>query len=139
MLRNDFFLLHGVTSSWSLKHLMDLVPPSQQLPVLRLYLCGVVAIYLIQGRRELVEANLHGPGPVASVSWDDIRDMVLAVPVDKADEHMYKLAQVGLEQSRERADDDYDSTNDAKMQEVYKRAALTVIGYPFVFTRKEEA
>ena len=120
--RNDFFLLHAVTSAWSLRQLLKVdLPEADAMETLAHFLCAFMAFYLVQRRPKILEANLKTPDDVSSVSWDDIIKMTLEKDVGLTDEHIYKLVQVCHEQSKSNDD------SDTHMAGLYKRAAITAL------------
>ena len=123
--RNDFFLIHAVTSSWSLRHLLSVgLPEAEAKEILVHFLCAFMAFYLVQRRPRICPEYLKNPD-VGSVSWDDIIKTALEKDIGSTDEHIYKLVQVCHEQSKGNADPDMDG--------VYKRAALTALSTDLAF------
>lgn len=45
---NDFFLLHGVSSAWALKHVLPLLGEGDRAPAARDYVNALVATYAAQ-------------------------------------------------------------------------------------------
>ena len=92
--RNDFVILHAVTSSWSLKNILSLVEDvSQIIQSVRVFLCIVLAVYVALKCPELKPEFLPKDGSSADLpAWDKI----LADTVGRLDEdeHIYKLVQV---------------------------------------------
>ncbi len=61
--RNDFFLLHAVTSSWSLKKLLRSgIPQEAAVDIIAQFLCAAFAFYLAQGRPRVLPDLLYGEG-----------------------------------------------------------------------------
>ena len=126
--RNDFFLIHAVTSAWSLRQLLKVdLPEADAMETLAHFLCAFMAFYLVQRRPKILVANLKTPDDVSSVSWDDIIKMALEKDVGRTDEHIYKLVQVCHEQSKSNDD------SDTHMAGLYKRAAITALSTDLAF------
>lgn len=131
--RNDFFLLHAVTSSWSLRQLLKVdLPEADAIEILVHFLCAFMAFYLVQRRPKILVANLKTPD-VSSVSWDTIIKMALEKDVDCTDEHIYKLVQVCHEQSKSNDD------SDTHVAGLYKRAAITALSTDLAFFPPSES
>ena len=123
--RNDFFLLHAVTSAWSLRQLLKVdLPKADALEMLTHFLCAFMAFYLVQRRPKIVAANLTTPD-VSAMTWEDIIESALKKDVGSTDEHTYKLVQVCHEQSK--------SDLGTPMDAVYKRAAITALSTDLAF------
>ena len=87
---NDFFILHGVTCSWSLKQILPLLNNIQALESVEVFIIILMGTYVTQDCPQLKVA-LSEPGKVDSKRWDDLIRRTLAMA---ADEHVYKLVQV---------------------------------------------
>lgn len=119
---NDFFLLHGVTAAWSLKQVLSLsFDESFKLAVIRLFLCGHLALYMTQGKPVVCAGRIRTR---VGLGWNEILDKTFKLQVDKTDEHIYKLVQVCKDMSK---------LKDRGMDEVYKAASMTAIEAPFVY------
>ena len=125
---NDFFLLHGVTSSFALTQVLTLLGDEEQcLESIRTWLCVLIAVYIAERTPKLDMGRLE-EGDVDGVSWDSIKSRILyeeGHPRLDADAHITKLVEVCYERSLDNAD--------VKMASVYKRAALTAMDNPFTF------
>ena len=125
--RNDFFLLHAVTSAWSLRQLLKVdLPESEAMETLAHFLCAFMAFYLVQRRPKILVSHLTTPD-VSSVSWDDIIKMAHEKDVGRTDEHIYKLVQVCHAQSKS------NNESDTKTAALYKRAAITALSTDLAF------
>ena len=87
---NDFFMLHGVTSSWSILQLLPLLDAKHGLEMIEVFLIKLLATYVCQDCPKLSHA-LTPSVKVDSKQWGDIIEKTLA---KTADEHIYKLVQV---------------------------------------------
>ena len=88
---NDFFLLQGVTSAWSVLQLLPVLSTDHSLEVLDVYIIVLMATYVIQDCPKLSGA-LKPPSRVDSKQWDEIIKRTLSNT--RRDEHTYKLVQV---------------------------------------------
>lgn len=83
-------------------------------------------VYLTQNRPELISSQLtlENSDRIDKLSWKDIVDMALALPVETTDEHVFKLVQVchGLAKKC--------SAGQVGDDALYKRACLTAIEKP---------
>lgn len=120
--RNDFFLLHGITSCWALRNIVPLLPPSSLRQILRYYVVALISTYLACGSpsidMELVE---HVP-KVEHITWDAIKMKMFQIPVDQLDEHILKLVHICSELKAS-------VVNDC----VFKRACLCSMDFPLSF------
>ena len=123
---NDFFLLHGVSSSFALTQVLSLLGDWKLcLEAIRTWLCVLIAVYIAQQTPELDMERLEEPD-VSNVSWEDIKCKILAMKSDDAaDIHVTKLVQICYDMSL--------VNKDAKMADIYKRACFTVMDNPFIF------
>ena len=118
--RNDFFLLHGVTSTWALLQVLPLVNDSELIrKVVRVQLGILLAVYTVQDSPPLNEDHLKQPD-VSELSWDDIKQKVLGLKPE-TDEHIFKLVQVCADTAQ--------TNTDSGMDEIYKRACLSAMKY----------
>ena len=115
--RNDFFLLHGVTSAWSLTQILPLLEHKDALDTVRVYLCALLAVYMAQGTPEL---SLDQLTPKDDRQWDEIVRDTLS---EDRDEHVFKLVQVCHDISKESPGND----------ELYLSAAGCALKYPLTF------
>ena len=87
---NDFFILHGVTSSWSILQVLPVLNKDDALKILEVYLIVLMATYMSEDCPPLT-ATLNSACKVDSKQWDDVIARTLAMT---ADEHIYKLVQI---------------------------------------------
>ena len=121
---NSFFLLHGVTSSWSLKNVLGCLDDIRIiLDAIRTHMCTLFVTYMVQGcpllQRELISNN-----PAKGHDWSDIRERAVDIEMN-GDEHIYKLVQVCRRMTEE--------STDETMTDVYKLAAYLCISNPLHF------
>lgn len=90
--KNDFFLLHGVTASWSFCQVAPLLEPEVIYTCFRAFMAGLLATYLAQGAEEIKMPDDASLG--SDAEWRQLIADVVAV--DK-DEHVFKLVQVCFE------------------------------------------
>ena len=125
--RNDFFLLHGITSSWALSNVIPLIKNEEtKMEILQKFICILLGVYVARDRPKLIPEHLESPD-VGKASWDDIIDRTLKLPLE-TDEHEYKLVQVCHEASLRNPDN----------SDVLKRACHTVHNYEFYFGTVDE-
>ena len=118
---NNFFLLHGVTSSWALAQLLPLLADwNDVMEAIRVQICVLFAVYVAEAVPALDTERLSKP-EVDQITWDDIKQKALSLDVD-TDTHVYKVVQVCLDASVH--------NTDAAADGIYKRAALTAIDCP---------
>ena len=123
--RNDFFLLHGVTSAWALEQVLPLIQDRQvAMGMVRTFLAGLFGLYLVRHRPKLVPDLLIEPEDVEE--WEQVMGKVLALPPD-TDEHVFKLAHVCRSLAFKTDDDDEDA-----LDLLCRRSVLTVLQRPFV-------
>lgn len=87
--KNDFFLLHGVTASWSLRQVAPHLEPEVAYTCFRSFVPGLLATYLAQNAEEIVPLNMETSGSEAE--WERL---IADVVSDDKDEHVFKLVQV---------------------------------------------
>ncbi len=114
---NEFFLLHGVTSSWALEQFIHVLPNPAE--TLRIHFCNLLAAYLTEDKPELQPLKI----PETVPDWKDIIHETLALPMDNTDEHIFKLVQVCLDRSK------INSANDS----LYKAASIVALNHPLCF------
>ena len=89
---NEFFLLHGVTGSWSLLQVVHLLSDyKQQRDAVKYFLAALISVYIAVGRPKFsIPLNTE-----KYVSSDEVWSNKIAdlIKVD-VDEHVYKLVQV---------------------------------------------
>ncbi len=118
---NDFFLLHGVTSAWSLLQIAGYLNKKDAMEAIFYHLNAVMCVYLIQGSPALDLKRLEDNDQTKGLTWDELTKMVLSKQPELVDEHVYKLAQVCREYS--------EKTPGAEA--MCKRAVLTALNKPF--------
>jgi hypothetical protein len=113
---DDFFLLHGVTSSWALRRVLYYFDSFDvSLQILIAYLKAIFSAYVTQGMPTMVSKV-----PVESLpSWKDIVKKAVGCS-DDVDEHVYKLVYTCCE-----AEKLYGSSS----SQLYKRAAAQKMGF----------
>ena len=87
---NDFFMLHGVTSAWSILQILPLLDAEHGVEIIEIFLIKLLATYMCVGCPKLSRA-LNPHGEEDSKQWDSIIAKTLA---ETRDEHIYKLVQV---------------------------------------------
>uniref|UniRef100_A0A7S3PQK6 Uncharacterized protein n=1 Tax=Aplanochytrium stocchinoi TaxID=215587 RepID=A0A7S3PQK6_9STRA len=120
---SDFFLLHGVTSSWALAQVSHLLQLSQRSELHRSLENALFAAYVVQGCPPIENPLLSLQSKKLSWSWDDIVSNTLQNVQN--DEHVFKLVEI----ARERA-----SSNEAHVSdEICREAAIRVGKLEFRF------
>jgi len=123
----DFFLLHGVTSSWAFSQISHLLSPLHRSHAHYCLTNAFLATYVAQGCPALdlnCASKISSPLP----SWDAIiRD---ALSVDD-DEHRYKLVQIAWERGRGEREGEGESRIGMMREEEYIDAAVKAIQLPF--------
>ena len=127
---NDFFLLHGISSTWSLIQILTNAfhgEVKQSLEILRLHVGVLIATFITQHapniNEEIVRKNTE---ELKDVSWLEIKSKLLDDLPKDSDDHVYKLVQICYETSRK-------SGHKPEMELLYKKAALNVMSTPFIF------
>ncbi|KAK2185664.1 hypothetical protein NP493_227g03073 [Ridgeia piscesae] len=137
--RNDFFLLHGVTATWSLAQLLPLLTIHGAVDtVVRVMLCALFAVYVAQvGVVSQTDGvcglyYLRGCPPInqdvlestdrSDSTWPTTIARAIAV---ECDEHVYKLVQV--------CHDLHVANSDTSMRPVYRLAAAIAVDHPLLF------
>ena len=123
--RNDFFLLHGVTSTWAMTNFIHLLSKEHQMDALRLLVTALCAVYLVQGRPALKLGYLDDPA-IKNVTWDYIKKEALALDMKTTDEHIYKVTQVCFCLSQEEGLTD-------QQKDLYKLGAMSSIREKLLF------
>ena len=120
--RNDFVLIHGVTSTWSLAQALPLVEVfNTALEAIRVQLAILLVVYMARDSPPLNLKYLEEPD-VLEVKWQDIKSRAVGMEMAGTDEHTYKLIQVCLDMSNKYPDSEH--------CDLYKRAALSAIELP---------
>eukprot|EP00092_Neocalanus_flemingeri_P027478 GFUD01029805.1.p1 GENE.GFUD01029805.1~~GFUD01029805.1.p1 ORF type:complete len:384 (-),score=106.33 GFUD01029805.1:26-1177(-) len=99
--KNDFFLLHGVTGTWALSVIVQKLQDSDQVgQICQVHLCILIAVYIARGSPSLTT-------PISTsdpLSESAILDTVLSLPPE-TDEHVYKMIQVCMAMMQENRQD----------------------------------
>ena len=118
--RNDFFLLHGITSSWALSQILTAIKSEEtKLEILQTYLCVILSVYISKDRANLNPEYL-GSSEEPEMSWDDLMAKVLSMPIT-TEEHRYKLVHVCYESF----------LRNPEKSALYMKAAFTTLGFHF--------
>ncbi|OWF52362.1 uncharacterized protein LOC110447847 [Mizuhopecten yessoensis] len=88
---NNFFLVHGVTSAWSLRQIITVLKPPDAIDTLRTFTCVLLAAYLSQECPALTNKPKITRSAVTTSDWQDIVNKTLS---RDCDEHIFKLVQV---------------------------------------------
>ncbi|OWF52361.1 uncharacterized protein LOC110447848 [Mizuhopecten yessoensis] len=96
--QNDFFLLHGVTSAWSLRQIIPYLCPKDAMDAMRTFACDLMAVYLTVDAPALTKAITTDAGSVTDETWREIVDTLLTQELDPHEEHLLKLVHVCLAQ-----------------------------------------
>ena len=124
--KNDFYLLHGITASWSLYQvLQSYVDPEPAIGAIQTFLCCLLAAYLCEGCPEV-----SCPIEPETFKYTEWKDIVQATLEGAPDEHVYKLVQVVKDMSTE--------TEDDEKQVLYKAATNEVISNKFFFWKSPQ-
>ena len=120
--KNDFFLIHGVTSSWALRGLLQQLNTLEDVTLaLRVHICIIIATYLAQNSPFLQDDHV----PLVqdpSFKWSTLIKKTLE---EDRDEHVYKMVQVCY---------DMDSTQCTPAQSaLYREAARAAVENPLGF------
>ncbi|XP_060080148.1 uncharacterized protein LOC132559502 [Ylistrum balloti] len=113
-MKNNFFLLHGVTAAWSLRQIIPVLKPADAVDALRTFTCALLAVYVSQECPALTNKPKVPQSDVTASDWTDVINEVLSRDTD---EHIYKLVQVCHDLWREK-----DCSN---MADIYLHAAQT--------------
>ena len=128
---NDFFLLHGISSTWSLRQILTNAfqgEVKQSLEILRLHLGVLIATYITQEAPNINEENLEkDTESLKNISWLEIKSKLLNDLPKDSDDHVYKLVQICYETARK-------SDHKSEMELLYKKAAMTVMSNSFLFS-----
>ena len=120
---NDFFLLHGVTGSWSLLQVVHLLSDyKQQRDAVKYFLAALISVYIAVGRPTFsIPLNTKKYVSSDEVWSNKIADLIKV----NVDEHVYKLVQV--------CNDMRKNCDDEKRGSMYLQAACSCIESPFTF------
>ncbi len=120
---NDFFLIHGVTSAWSLSRIIPHLEAADATEALFYYLNALLIAYVCQNCPDMDLNRLENDDETKKLDWPRICQMVLEMPMDTTDEHVFKLIQVCKDQK--------DKSQSDNMDAICKRAAITSMSKPF--------
>ena len=127
---NDFFLLHGISSTWSLIQVLTNAfhgERKKSLEILRLHVGVLMATYITQHAPNINEENLEKETEsLKNISWLEIKSKLLNDLPKDSDDHVYKLVQICYETARK-------SEHKSDMELLYKKAAITVMSNSFSF------
>ena len=90
-IRNDFVLIHGVTSVWSLHQVLPMLSEHDALEALRNMTLLFLCVFATQGCPDLADPAAHAaasPLRATEEAWEELSAKVLARDTD---EHVYKL------------------------------------------------
>lgn len=119
--RNDFFLLHGVTCSWSILQFIHVLDKHDAIDVLRDLITVILCVYMVQGA-----PSLNIPIQAKHVSRSDWESLVKkTINIDR-DEHCYKLVQVCQEMAQ-------DAISHGENESVFFQAACSSIEKDFFY------
>ena len=121
---NHFFLLHGVTGSWSLLQVIHLLSDyKQQRDSVKFFLAALISVYVAIGRPPFdVPLNPEKYIPSPKVWSNKTNDLIKT----NVDEHILKLVQVCNDMRKD--------CGDAKKDSMYLQAVSCVTENPFDFT-----
>ena len=127
---NDFFLVHGISSTWSMNQILTGAFSGEKrlsFEILRLHLGVLIATYIIQQAPSISEDNLSKERDwLEGVSWLQIKSKLLDEQPKETDDHVYKLVQICYETARK-------FEFESAMEALYKKAAITVMANPFKY------
>jgi 20S proteasome subunit beta 1 len=67
--RNDFFILHGITSAWALSQFLPVIKSEEtRLEICQLFLCVLLAVYVAKDRPQLHAEYLGSDDDLVSIS-----------------------------------------------------------------------
>ena len=119
--KNDFFLLHGVTAAWSLHQLLPCLKTKDDITTATTnFLATLIAVYIARACQALNPAVLDSKTDLAS--WENIIQRTLQPQKD--DEHVYKLVQVCYNMNEQ--------SQDPGKERLYKQASESAINNPLV-------
>lgn len=121
---NDFYMLHGITSAYNLKHIMcELMDANDVIKLIRVYICGVIIAYVVQGCPAEGEEFVHTTKTESDDFWEDV--VTDSLKVEDLDEHLYKLIEVCRARSI--------SNSDEHMERIYRAAVTGALAKPFSY------
>ena len=128
---NDFFFLHGVSSTWGLNQILlnaFIGEKKKTVEILRLHIGVLLATFITQQAPNINKDNLsqNMEDGLIDLSWLAIKSKLLDDMPKDSDDHVYKLVQICYETARK-----FDHSS--KMELLYKKAAMTVMGHAFHF------
>jgi len=99
--KNDFFLLHGVTATWALSVIVKKIKDNDQVvQISQAHLCILIAVYIARNSPALSTPAQTSDHPTEAI----ILDTVLSLPAD-TDEHVYKMVQICMAMMQENRED----------------------------------
>ena len=124
--KNDFAIVHTVTAFWALKQISEVTSKADLYEAIASLLCGVCGMYMAIGCPDIHDEKIQ-IDPLTT-TWENMRKELLAVPVDKVDEHDFKLFQVCLDQ--------YNATDCENTKMMYLKAVRNNLDFPFEFLNR---
>ncbi len=124
--KNDFIMLHAVTSAWSMRQIIGHLDPQDGIMALRTLICVLLATYISQEC-----PNIRGnvtPTQTSAAIWKEIIEEALSRDID---EHIYKLIQVCYNQWCHLQDKGSDKAA------LYVTAARTSLDFELYFLKYE--
>lgn len=99
--KNDFFLLHGVTATWALSVIVKKIKDNDQVvQISQAHLCILIAVYIARNSPALSTPTQTSNHPTEAI----ILDTVLSLPAN-TDEHVYKMVQICMAMMQENRED----------------------------------
>lgn len=132
---NDFVVLHGVTSAWSLAEVEHLLSPNDLQRAWKSWMHAVLAAYVSQRVQSLSNYDFCDRTK-AELSHLDSWDTILRKSVELEgfpDEHVYKLIQAAHDHAIRDSDDGFLSYVERDF--VARSAASKVVSMPFTYPR----
>eukprot|EP01006_Ploeotia_vitrea_P060506 TRINITY_DN76030_c0_g1_i1.p1 TRINITY_DN76030_c0_g1~~TRINITY_DN76030_c0_g1_i1.p1 ORF type:complete len:389 (+),score=13.34 TRINITY_DN76030_c0_g1_i1:21-1187(+) len=117
---NDFFLIHGVTSAWSLLQILHCLKPADRAEAIRSHLCCLIGAFTAEGAMELISEPKFPTEQPTEEYWDAVKKRALDDKYE--DEHTWKLIQVVLATK--------ESVADPAMQPYLQLAVENCLNYP---------
>lgn len=122
--KNDFFLLHGVTAAWSLSQLLPSLEKENIECAAKTFACCLLITYAAQGFSKIL-SNDELQEETALASVIDFKELIARATCIDHDEHVIKLVQV--------CNDICDENASEQFTAVCKRAANRALTEAFVF------
>ena len=122
--KNDFFLLHGVTGAWSLTQILPVLQKEDFEEAVKIFVCCLLISYAAQGCPKLLtEKELTDE--IDEANHTDYEQIIFRAVSKIYDEHVYKLVQV--------CNDIRNEQTTPELFLLYKRAALRALNHEFAF------